>query len=812
MTAEPLRSLSQILLHGQFYANWVGFENGAFLSYLQEGVLDPKYTVQFQPTGNHSCPYNYTTAAWDQYMDVPASGRAAVPAPFTTFGIGKAEIPSRCVETYIANAETGRPGTSLLGEPYDCRNRGWYYGQKNVKPHRKWSSMFFDSATNEPAFAYCEPLLNLSSSDPSFGDGLNKDKHGMVGVACTSLAIQALSTALLSQFGDLATGGSGTFIVERGTGLLVAASSSDKDAYFDTVGLARQPVSASPSDVIRFAAAAVQSSAGADAAWADAFQTVAWVNDTDASTYPMLTVGDAYFVSSSTKLEVGISWDIVVVQKVSCPAGTYVDKDTLICAECIAPAHSSGGSPEKCDECTFGYFFKSKTASCKTCPEGATCDGVTSEANMVIKEGYWRSSSKSPNVYECPLEDSACLGGNVARSYCKEGYTGPLCNVCDGSLEYFFESSSRQCILCDGASDSIFASAFVTLLKVVLVFLGIVILFGAWGYLASKNPDNTWLHERLAAGKLFVKQLTYVYEHSIKTKTVLWAVQVQIVVEIASNCSVVFPSAIGKTLTSFSIFNFQFTQYLALPCWGSSGGSFDYIDDMLYMTMMPLAFFGALVSIYQGRRWAMRAIFSSEAEKDKTKNKKKRMTMLAMPEELDGKFSSLELDTLKRVFAHLDKDGNGSIAGHEFAKTIKDTWEDLDAKNVSRASVTIFEELDVELGGEVTFAQFISAQAKAKEDDMLGKSNLSVLTSKVVADIHRKHQSRIVQIALIVSFTILIGTSASLFNYFKCVKYDTVTVLSLDYAVDCDSTRYKGFIAYAVIMVILSWTNFIVFE
>ena len=286
----------------KFYANWAGFENGEFLSYLEENVLDPSFTVQYQPNENNSCPYAFTDAAWDTYMDVPDSNRAAVPSP----GAGPS-IPSRCVETYVANKNTGRPGLSLLGEPYDCRNRVWYYANKG-QPKARWSPVFLDSATNEASFAYCEPLFNLSTSAPKFFNGLAADPEGMVGVACTAMEVQALSEALLSQFDDLSAGGSGSFIVERSSGLLIAASTSVKDEYFDAGNSVRQAAATSPSDVIRFAAATIQDSVGAGNDWPSDFTTTAWVTRADTALFPALTAGDAYYVGTLVMFDHGLVW------------------------------------------------------------------------------------------------------------------------------------------------------------------------------------------------------------------------------------------------------------------------------------------------------------------------------------------------------------------------------------------------------------------------------------------------------------------------------------------------------------------------
>ena len=143
--------------------------------------------------------------------------------------------------------------------------------------------------------------------------------------------IVAISTALLGSFDELGDLGSGAFIIERDTGQLIAASTETVSNYYDSTSLTRLVTTASPLDNIRFASNAIKKANGGT--WPDSLQSVAWVNDTDATTYPSLNVGDAFYVSTELKQEDGIVWDIVIVQKVNCPVGYYVDSANLICAE-----------------------------------------------------------------------------------------------------------------------------------------------------------------------------------------------------------------------------------------------------------------------------------------------------------------------------------------------------------------------------------------------------------------------------------------------------------------------------------------------
>jgi hypothetical protein len=57
---------------------------------------------------------------------------------------------------------------------------------------------------------------------------------------------------------------------------------------------------------------------------------------------------------------------------------------------------------------------------------------------MVDKDSYWRIASLSDDVFKCPLDEQSCLGGAATgESSCSEGYSGPLCDVCEeGTILY----------------------------------------------------------------------------------------------------------------------------------------------------------------------------------------------------------------------------------------------------------------------------------------------------------------------------------------------------------------------------------------
>ncbi|GMI06912.1 hypothetical protein TrLO_g13169 [Triparma laevis f. longispina] len=94
------------------------------------------------------------------------------------------------------------------------------------------------------------------------------------------------------------------------------------------------------------------------------------------------------------------------------------------------------------------------------CPSGkfddlqGTCikvtDGMSEETpgmnltTINVKQGFWRTNSKSTDVRECLIPE-ACVGGN-STNYCRSGHEGPYCAVC--ATDYF-EDPFGLCKTCD---------------------------------------------------------------------------------------------------------------------------------------------------------------------------------------------------------------------------------------------------------------------------------------------------------------------------------------------------------------------------
>ena len=107
--------------------------------------------------------------------------------------------------------------------------------------------MYIDRNTNEPAFALCIPLVNLTTEqhipvrlvDPKAGSAHTNSPWAswspqgrrFVGVACTGMYITDMSKHLAETFTDF--GDHGVYVRDA-DGDLVAASLASKEAYFDS--------------------------------------------------------------------------------------------------------------------------------------------------------------------------------------------------------------------------------------------------------------------------------------------------------------------------------------------------------------------------------------------------------------------------------------------------------------------------------------------------------------------------------------------------------------------------------------------------
>ena len=85
---------------------------------------------------------------------------------------------------------------------------------------------------------------------------------------------------------------------------------------------------------------------------------------------------------------------------------------------------------------------------------------------LSLEPGFWRSSETSKEVLPC-LDKRHCKGGSNVTDLCTEGYTGPLCAVCQPNYASTGSGQTLTCSKCGG-------SAFATIAAISTTFFVII--------------------------------------------------------------------------------------------------------------------------------------------------------------------------------------------------------------------------------------------------------------------------------------------------------------------------------------------------
>jgi hypothetical protein len=157
------------------------------------------------------------------------------------------------------------------------------------------------------------------------------------------------------------------------------------------------------------------------------------------------------------------------VQVVGCDPGTQTSG--IFCQKCAGGEFSMGSS----------HSVASVLGTCQRCPAaGATCkDGL-----IALHSDYYRAPSQqdqplgpSTQLYACKSAGACVVNASTLSYSCAVGYTGPLCGVCDASLDYVqFGSACAPC-WAPGAS------------AVLIAFL-VLLVFAALARVALRRSDG----------------------------------------------------------------------------------------------------------------------------------------------------------------------------------------------------------------------------------------------------------------------------------------------------------------------------------
>jgi sensor histidine kinase YesM len=201
--------------------------------------------------------------------------------------------------------------------------------------------------------------------------------------------------------------------------------------------------------------------------------------------------------------------------------------------------------------------------------------------------------------------------------------------------------------------------------------------------------------------------------------------------------------------------------------------NFDYVDTLLGVTLGPLFVVAFLVFLF-GLEVAIQKY--KDIKLDATLKKDKRY---AIPGDLASVFTKNEFGVFRRTFSYFDQYRSGKT---DFS------------------TLAFFNEKP-----ELSFDEFMYTIQQAYQEGR--QAEISDIISAVEAKTNARQGESIYFLLSLFSFIILIGTSSTIFEYFQCASFEEVTpavsYLVRDYSLNCTSSRYKSFVAYAVAMLFI---------
>lgn len=287
---------------------------------------------------------------------------------------------------------------------------------------------------------------------------------------------------------------------------------------------------------------------------------------------------------------------------------------------------------------------------------------------------------------------------------------------------------------------------------------------------------------------------------------------------VSFNCNIEFPKNVTKLVAPLSIFNFDIFPSLGLSC------NLDYncatvtfvifhlsnahlsqvvslmpffllfcladINSMIMVTVMPIAMamFLFLVNAVMG--------YLSSKSRDEIR---KLEELYQLSEDQLGVFDDKEITSFRSTFAAYDVDYSGAVNKAELKLILEDFEQDASEANVNR----IFAEANHDGDSKITFSEFIEMLHRERHER--NASSFAVLAERVDFKTNKEREQSFFYLFLLLTFLVLISTSTKLFQYFKCSAFDEAPkgdpnrYLSADLSIDCDSKRYKSWIWFAVL-------------
>ena len=209
--------------------------------------------------------------------------------------------------------------------------------------------------------------------------------------------------------------------------------------------------------------------------------------------------------------------------------------------------------------CPAKKFKDSESGHCVDIPPGVNETVLAMDLfSLVLQGGWFRTSSSSLDIRQCPLEEQ-CLGGDEPQKSCLEGSTGPYCQVCDDGFSGI-GTTSITCVKCEESGGSNYA-LMGAILVVLLLTVYLCCFKSKKKKKGSRQRSSTLSEKAELAEKKFEKLLK-----KIRVPLKILMAYFQISSSFSFNFGLKFPSMFTGLMAYLSFTNFDFVSLVPVGC------------------------------------------------------------------------------------------------------------------------------------------------------------------------------------------------------------------------------------------------------
>jgi hypothetical protein len=253
------------------------------------------------------------------------------------------------------------------------------------------------------------------------------------------------------------------------------------------------------------------------------------------------------------------------------------------------------------------YYCKS-VLTCNVCKPGMVCDDVQDDAVVTLPQieiaaGWYRESTESDHVVECPKPD-VCVGSEAnalsdvpgggtyfSADLCQNGHTGPFCMVCTLESTARYVWSGDSCIQCTDQSVAVVYTAIVVV-AFLLIWVAIKIFKTVEKRLSKEAEimeDGRWAE----------------FIDSAQTKYKIGVRFMQTLSKIVVSYPIAFPTTFANFMARLSaVFVFIDINFLPFNCVFET----NFHDRLLIMTVGPAVFVAFVVLLYGVQRCRLKEV------------------------------------------------------------------------------------------------------------------------------------------------------------------------------------------------------------